>query len=227
MTACVLVHGGAHGAWCWERLTPHLRASAAIGQVVAVDLLEDALALAAKPLQEVTLEDYVAGLVARIERLDLEDILLVGHSMAGITVPAVAHRIPRRIRRVIYLSSSNPPVGQSVADLMAHPLSPLSRGLEFRQTFCNDLDEADTQWLLGNLREDPVAPFNTAVDHCALPPGIPATYVVLDRDEALPPAFQLEQARNARVDEVRHFDAGHSAFVSRPADLARLLLEYV
>jgi len=50
--------------------------------------------------------------------------------------------------------------------------------------------------------------------------------VVLERDEALPPAFQREQARNAGVDEIVSFDAGHSAFASRPRDLAALLLRY-
>ena len=29
----VLIHGGAHGAWCWEPLLPHLS-----GEVLAVDL---------------------------------------------------------------------------------------------------------------------------------------------------------------------------------------------
>jgi hypothetical protein len=58
----------------------------------------------------------------------------------------------------------------------------------------------------------------------ALPTGLPTTYVLLEQDEALPPDFQREQARNAGVQEIVPFDAGHSAFVSRPRELAALLL---
>jgi hypothetical protein len=43
---------------------------------------------------------------------------------------------------------------------------------------------------------------------------------------ALPPALQREQARNAEVDEIVSLDAGHSAFASRPKELADLLLCY-
>lgn len=38
MASFVLVHGGSHGAWCWERLIPHLRPDPRIESVVAVDL---------------------------------------------------------------------------------------------------------------------------------------------------------------------------------------------
>ncbi len=38
MLSFVLVHGGAHGAWCWDRLVPHLKAHSEVGNVVAVDL---------------------------------------------------------------------------------------------------------------------------------------------------------------------------------------------
>jgi hypothetical protein len=39
----------------------------------------------------------------------------------------------------------------------------------------------------------------------------------------MPPALQREQARNAGA-EVVEFDAGHSAFASKPRELAELLL---
>ena len=226
MPSFVLIHGGAHGPWCWERLIPYLRRSQAVDAVVAVDLIADAQATEPVPANDITSAHYVNGVVARIEQLDLRDILLVGHSMAGITVPALAHRLPDRVRRVIYLASSNPVVSQSIAQLMEHPLSPLSRAVSFEEMFCNDLGAEDAQWLLSNLRADPPIPFSEPVLQAHLPAGIPSTYVVFEKDRALPEAFQLEQACNARVDEIRRFDAGHSGYISRPEELAKLLLEY-
>ena len=115
--------------------------------------------------------------------------------------------------------------GQSAEDLMRHPLSPLSRGADFNDMFCNDLDEDTASWLLSNLREDPVRPFTDPVSIATLPAGIPSTYILLEKDLALLPEYQLEQAHNAGVDEVVKFDAGHSAFASKPAELAQRLRE--
>lgn len=222
----VLIHGGAHGPWCWERVIPFLTDSGRVGQVVAVDLPVDALTVSGKPLQDIGIADYLEGVLSRIEQARLRDIVLVGHSMAGIVMPAVAHRISKNIRRILYLATSNPPVGQSIADLMQHPLSPLSRGLDFEEMFCNDLDEETAQWLTGNLREDPPLPVVEKLAVSALPKGLPSTYIVCERDRALPVEYQLEQARSAQVDEIVRLDSGHCAFASRPEELAELLLRY-
>jgi pimeloyl-ACP methyl ester carboxylesterase len=227
MTNFVLVHGGSHGAWCWDRLVPHLRADPRVNLVLAVDLPGHGARRNAKPLAAITLADYVDGVVGEIESRDLRKVVLVGHSLAGITIPRAAARVPDRIQRLIYLSTSNPVAGQSIADLMQHPLSPLSRGVDFRNMFCNDLDDEATAWLQSRLEPEPPGPIAESVPPVTLPPGLKSTYILLERDEALPPAFQREQALNARADEVVLFNAGHSAFVSRPQALAELLLRYV
>ena len=144
----------------------------------------------------------------------------------GITLPPVAQRTVSRLRRLVYLSTSNPPVGRSVRDLMKHPLSPISRGVDFRVMFCNDLDDETAAWLMSQLGPEPPGPMTEAVTVATSPPGVESTYVLLERDEALPPAYQREQARNAGVDEIVPFAAGHSAFASRPRELAELLLRY-
>ena len=58
------------------------------------------------------------------------------------------------------------------------------------------------------------------------PDHVRSVYVVCERDEALPPALQREQIESAGITEVVSLDAGHSAFASRPAELAALLLAY-
>ncbi len=226
MTSFVLVHGGAHGAWCWDRVVPFLRASPLVDEVVAVDLTGHGSRRDVKPLEEIRLHDYVDDVVRELEERDLRDVILVGHSLAGVTLPHAARRTASRLRRLIYLSTSNPPVGRSLSDLMEHPSSPISRGVDFRAMFCNDLDEETAAWLLSRLVREPPGPMTEAVTVATPPPGVGSTYVLLERDEALPPAYQREQARNAGVDEVVPFAAGHSAFASRPRELAELLLRY-
>ena len=220
----VLVHGAAHGAWCWERLVPFLLAGPAVDSVVAVDLVGHGARLDAKPLDSICLDDYADDVVREVESRDFHDVVLVGHSMAGVTLPLVVPRIQSRLRRVIFLSTTNPPVGQSITDLMTDPLSPVSRELDFEKMFCNDLDDETTSWLLNHLGPEPPGAMTEAARVSPVLADIATTYVLLEQDEALPPAFQRRQIENAQPDEVVSFDAGHSAFASRPEDLADLFL---
>lgn len=226
MSSFVLVHGGAHGAWCWERVVPHLERDARVDAVVAVDLTGHGARLDVKPLGEVAIADYVDDVAREIESRDLRDVVLVGHSLAGITLPAAAARVAARLRRVVYLATSNPAVGETIDELVKHPLSPVTRGAEFREMFCNDLDDETAAWLLGKLGPEPPGPMAEPVRVARLPPGVASTYVLLERDATLPPELQREQARTAGVDEIVAFDSGHSAFASRPRALAELLLRY-
>lgn len=228
MPAFVLVHGGAHGAWCWARVVPWLTRDPRVTAVLAVDLPGHGTRLDAKPQAEITLADYVEAVVGDIERAGLGDIVLVGHSLAGITLPHVAARLPDRIRRVVYLSTSNPPLGQSIMDeLRANPLSPISRGIDLTAAFCSDLDPEMATWLTSRLGPEPPAPMETKVTRVAGPPEIPSTYVLLERDEVLPPTYQLEHAKRIGVGEIVRLAAGHSAFASQPEALATQLLAYV
>ena len=224
MANFVLVHGAAHGAWCWERLVPILEASSHAEKVIAIDWVGHGERLKEKPLDQICLDDYADDVVREIEGRDLHDVVLVGHSLAGITLPPAAHRLVGRLRRLVYLSTTNPPVGQSVEDRMNDPLSPISREVDFETMFCNDLDAETSNWLLSCLGPEPPGPMAEKVTVASGPPGIPSTYILLEKDEALPPAYQREEARTAQVDDIVTLDAGHSAFASRPQELSDLLL---
>lgn len=228
MPSFLLVHGGAHGAWCWDRVVPLLTRDRRVEHVLAVDLPGHGRRLDAMPQSDISLDDYVDSVVADILAANLQDIVLVGHSLAGITIPHVAARIPARIRRLVYLSTTNPALGRSVLDEMqTNPLSPISRGIDTTAAFCSDLDAATTDWLRGRLGPQPMGPMEAKATRVAGPPEIPSTYVLLENDEVLPPAYQLEHARRIGVDEIVRMAAGHSAFASRPQELAELLLRYV
>jgi alpha-beta hydrolase superfamily lysophospholipase len=74
-----LVHGAYHGSWCWEKLAPQLEHRG--HQVLTVDLPgEDPDAGAA--------EYAVAALTAFANAGD--DLVVVGHSLGGLTIPLIA-----------------------------------------------------------------------------------------------------------------------------------------
>lgn len=77
MTTFVLVHGGAHGSWCSELVVPELEASG--HRVVTPDLpIED---------DDADLNDWAASVIEEIPPDAGDDIILVGHSMAGLVYP--------------------------------------------------------------------------------------------------------------------------------------------
>ena len=99
MATFVLVHGAWHGAWCWEKVITHLHH---LGhQAVAVDLPGSDPAA--------SFDDYARVVLAAAEGLD--DLVLVGHSMGGQTIPIVAAH--RSVSRLVYLCATFPVVGNS------------------------------------------------------------------------------------------------------------------
>src|SRR5437764_9043882 len=98
-----LVHGVCAGGWCWELLTPYLEAAGHDG--VAADLpCEDPAA---------TFSDY-AGVVDEALGSASEDVVLVGHSTGGLTIPLVAARRP--VRELVFLCGLIPEPGRSAAE---------------------------------------------------------------------------------------------------------------
>ena len=102
MTTFGLVHGAWHGAWCWELLEPELR-SRGHGSV-AVDLpSEDPAAGSARYAELIV--DALAG---------QDDVVVVGHSLAGVTIPLVA--LARPVRHLVYLCGVMRDPGRSMKD---------------------------------------------------------------------------------------------------------------
>ncbi|RSM66981.1 alpha/beta hydrolase [Amycolatopsis sp. WAC 01376] len=118
----VFVHGGSSNARAWGPLQNEL---ALLGyRSHAVDLpghgdLADspaayyrqpqdlaALAAAPSPLRGVTLQDNVRQVVDTLRRLDGQGpLVLVGNSLGGLTISAVANAAPELLDRVVYLSA--------------------------------------------------------------------------------------------------------------------------
>ncbi|HEV3450680.1 MAG TPA: alpha/beta fold hydrolase [Acidimicrobiia bacterium] len=241
----VLVHGGGHGAWCWEPLLPWLRAP-----VLAVDLPPKEIRgapLAALP-PEITglgLDDFAAAVLADADAAGFERFVLVGHSMGGLTIAEVAGRAPSRVAHLVFVSCLVPPEGGSSIEALSDELQDSVRhavaearagsvalaGLDeatVRQMFCNDMDEAQTAFVLAHVGVEAPAALADRVTRRGVPPTLPKTYVRLRRDQALAPAQQdaqigwLRESPGGRL-EVVDVDAGHDVMISAPALLAPIV----
>jgi pimeloyl-ACP methyl ester carboxylesterase len=88
----VLVHGGAHAGDCWDLVVAELHCQEPELRTLAVDL--PGRGRSPGDLATATIGEWVNSVVDDIERERLGDIVIVGHSMAGVTVPGVVGRIP-------------------------------------------------------------------------------------------------------------------------------------
>ncbi|HET6813781.1 MAG TPA: alpha/beta hydrolase, partial [Actinomycetota bacterium] len=110
MTTYVLAGGAWLGGWAWQPVARQLRSKGHEVHPVTFTGLGDRSHLATP---EVDLDTYVTDVVNLIEFEDLHDVVLVGHSYAGIVVTGVADRIPERISLLAYLDSGPSPDGVS------------------------------------------------------------------------------------------------------------------
>ncbi|WSQ13340.1 alpha/beta hydrolase [Streptomyces sp. NBC_01231] len=225
--AFVLIHGASFGANCWDELMPHLGAEA-----LAVDLPGRG-SRAEVDLGTVTLADCADAVREDVEAKDLRDVVLVGHSFAGVTIPRVLDLIPDRIRHVVLVSAVVPTDRSRVLDQIDPEVRELVEqsitGGVYHQTregaaamLCNDMDEATTTATLNRLTDDSAALLSEPVDLSGYGREIPRTYVHLTRDQCYVEELQQRSIALLRPDVI-DLDTGHMAMISAPEKLASVL----
>ena len=236
----LLVHGAWHSGICWERVVPLL---AADGHRVLAPSLTGHGDKAHLLSPEIGLDTHVDDIVDLIIEQNLTDVVLVGHSYAGLVISAAANRVPERISHLVYLDAMVPENGQGAADLYPEltqyliestaqtgtdwrvpplPESPPPVGL-FGVT-----DPADAAWLRTMLSDQSVRCFEQTVrmDDPAVN-EIPRTHIhcvgaMLEGTvrKSVPPI--QPNGTPAQVWELR---TGHDCMITMPTELAELLLE--
>jgi len=107
------VHGAWHGGWCWRRVADRLQRA---GQRVFAPTLTGVGERRHLLRAEVDLETHIQDILGVLEAEELENVVLVGHSYAGLVISGVAARAPKRLRRLVYLDALLVEDGQSWAE---------------------------------------------------------------------------------------------------------------
>jgi pimeloyl-ACP methyl ester carboxylesterase len=232
----VLVHGGAHAGDCWDLTVAELARKATELPVLAVDLP----GRGGKPadLTALRITDFVDSAVADIEGAGLGDVVVVGHSMAGLVVPGIVAKLgATRVREMILLAAFVPPQGLSVVDTLRGPLAPLARSARWvqrssipkalaRYAFCNGMTREQRELTVSGLCGEAANVIFESVDRSDLPAGVPRTWIMTLRDRALSMRQQLTAIESlGGVDTMICLDGCHDVMVSDPAGLAGILVD--
>jgi pimeloyl-ACP methyl ester carboxylesterase len=238
LPALVLVHGGEHSADCWDLTVDELGRQAPELRVLAVDLPGHG----ATPgdLATVTIADCVRSAVAQIEAAGLDDVVVVGHSLAGLTVPGVVAKLgPSRVREMILAACSVPPQGMAIIDVLGGPLAwYVRRAVGLRKPpattpklvatllFCNGMTRGQRRFALSRIHPEAVTIVAEPADRSDLPDDVPRTWIMTLRDRPLSVRAQFRSiAALGGVQTLTPVDTCHDLMVSEPELLAKILIE--
>ncbi|MGH3086061.1 MAG: alpha/beta fold hydrolase [Rubrobacteraceae bacterium] len=235
MTTFVLVHGGWHGAWCWERVAPLLRAA---GHEVHTPTLTGLGERARLLAPEIDLETHVRDVADDLVGEDLSGVTLVGHSYGGMVVSGAADLAPDRIARLVFLDAFVPEDRQSLFDLLRperrefYLEAARERGEGWRvppppPEALGVTDETEARWLAAMLTPQPIKTFEQPVSiandaantlhrtciHCTAGPLAPSFAPFAARAKAAPGW------------SYREMETGHDAMLTAPEELSAILSE--
>ena len=235
----VLIAGACHSGLTWRPVAEHLRAA---GHRVLTPTLPG-LADGDDP-QRHSLADVADFIVDLVQRNDLRNVTLVGHSWGGYPLTAAAPRLAARLRKLVYWSAFVPaegvPLMGEVPPHYAEMFTQIAAASGnnsvlfpfevLTAAFMQDADASVQQLINGLLVPQPMRYFTetvTPLDPAAL--GVPASYVVGSEDLALPPGEfgwtpRFPQRLGADT-PVIEFPGSHEAQFTRPAELAAALLK--
>jgi len=232
MASFILVHGSWHGAWCWERVIPHMQADG--HEVLAIDL--PAHGADRSPAWLATMHSYAKCIVHAARELSDKPIL-VGHSMGGMAITHAAAMdgdafaglvylcafVPRRGDSLMTLGRSDP--GSLVTGSFKPGLSGFQiRGGRARSVFYNTCSAADADWAAQRLRPDPIRPMLARLDR-EPPTSLPRACIVCTEDRAVSIEHQRNMAARASIERIVTMKTDHPPFLSAPRELADRIAE--
>jgi pimeloyl-ACP methyl ester carboxylesterase len=235
MSTFVLVHGSWHAAWCWYKIVPRLQRAG--HRAIAIDL--PGHGLDKTPIGDVTMQHYVDAIASAIDDAG-EPVILVAHSRGGIAISQAAEARVDRVRLLVYLAAFLVPDGETVIplalsdsdslimpnlDVNAEGGYDMLRRSAFRETLYADCSDEGVALCTMLLAPEPSGPTNTPLRITTERYGsVPRVYIELLQDRAVTPDLQRRMQVAMPCLETVALDASHSAYFSKPDELARTLI---
>jgi pimeloyl-ACP methyl ester carboxylesterase len=228
MTDFILVAGAWLGSWAWDEAVSELREAGHGAHPVTLSGLAERRGAPAGQ------QTHVQDVVSEVERLDLRDVVLVGHSYSGIPVGQAAEQIGDRLAQVVFVDSNVPVNGESFASAWWRGRAAFEAMIAENEGFWAPLTAADYDGQ--GLSEEQIArivggstphPGSTLTEPARLtrPLGeLPATYIkcLLDGVKPSDGVAELLTSEHWRLVEM---DTGHWPMFSQPRELVRILID--
>lgn len=237
MATFVLVHGGGHGGWCYQRLARLLRAE---GHDVYCPTLTGLADRSHLLNSSINLDTHIDDVVKLLFYEDLRDVYLAGHSYGGMVITGIADRALDRVGHLIFLDAAHPRNGEALTTsakaLMeeAYKQARVVDGVELVLFPESDsirhygiTEQADLEWAGPRLTPHPWACFSQPLrlENEEAVRKLPRTSINCTPTLSIrPPEFA---ARVTDADHVFEIDTGHDLMITEPRKVADMLIEVV
>lgn len=234
MANFVLVHGGAHGGWCWRSVARLLRSA---GHEVYTPTLTGLGERQHLLTSDTDLAMHVTDVVSVLRFEDLHDVILVGHSYGGMVITGAADQSLDRVRHLVYLDAAIPEDGEALIDWspglkdLAQADARTVDGVELvlwptptAFTIYGIEDPVLIAWMLPKLTPHPWKCFTQQL-HLSHPDAIrmlPRT--IINCTSTLKVRTEANLPRCYAAERVWEIDTGHDAMLTEPHRVAELLL---
>ncbi|MFF7209705.1 alpha/beta fold hydrolase [Streptomyces sp. NPDC008238] len=228
MANFVLIAGARLGSWAWDDVVPYLRAA---GHGVHPLTLSG---LAEKQGAPAGQQTHVQDIVDEVERQDLHDVVLVGHSYSGVPSGQAAGRIGERLAQVVFLDSSVPADGEPFVSawpdggaMMRTTLAenggfwPVAPPAHFEG---HGLTDDQIARIVGGSTPHPGATLTEAAVLQTPLGDLPATYIKCTLGDPEPSDDVTKLLTSGRW-RLMEMDTGHWPMFSQPRELARILID--
>lgn len=115
MGTFVLIHGAWHGQWCWDAVAAPLRAA---GHDVVTPTLAGLGDRVGELDPDVGLDTHVRNVEDAVRATGSDDLVLVGHSYAGMPVTGAAARLAELVDRLVVIDGFLPERGETALELL-------------------------------------------------------------------------------------------------------------
>ena len=231
MGTYVLIHGGWGGGWNWRRVTPLLRRAGHEVHTPSMTGLGDRAHLAGP---HIDLETHIRDVVSVFEAEELSDVVLVGHSYAGMVITGAADRLADRIRRLVYLDAFVPEHGKASTDYLA-PARAVHLHEEGRASGLVSMlplpvlgltQPEDVAWVARRSVKQSYRTFTQPVtlQHPEATAAIPKTFIQCTTPATGTFDQFVARLRNDPAWQYHEIKTGHMAMMTEPEQLAELLL---
>ncbi|MCB2106564.1 MAG: alpha/beta hydrolase [Rhodobacteraceae bacterium] len=230
----VLVHGAGHGGWCWRDVRNLLRADGFDVYTPTMTGLGERVHLRSP---DITLQTHITDIINVLEFEDLRDVVLVGHSYAGMQVAGVCDALKDRIAHAIVIDGAiakdgEPAFPGMTMDDVVKRFGPLKDGYLLKMNIAGlgfpDPTTETAQWLQRHLVEhlaqvwvQPISLPNGGTD------GVPRTYVQCADPAKMSPVGQAKVAGVKNDPTWRYIEkvGPHNVMMTDPEWTANLIRE--
>ena len=234
MQTIILVHGAWADVSSWDAVVPLLKAQG--HEVIAINLAGHGKDTTS--FKGITFQTYVDQVKAAIGTRT--NVILVGHSFAGLVISQVAEDIPAQVKGLIYLAAALPHDGDNLLSLAKQdPASHIGKYLTVDQAngtaviagdgaaeiFAADAPRQVQDFIAANIKPEPLAPLATPVHLTEKNYGsIRKVYIHTLNDNAISYPAQQSMVNAGMVARVYTLASSHTPFISMPDKLAAIIL---